>query len=342
MRPGVDRHPDRVHRGLARRHHPAPYREPDLPRGFKVPGYPVTPILSIARLRLHPVQPALVHLAGLRLLGRRLPGVLPPLRPEALGAGPGAAGEDASRWWRRSDESSSATSRTRAAAVRWISACSSPTPCGDAMAVVTVVPRQWSTPSMAKVDAEYAEYARQVGTQAEASRPRVPASTPASTSRSTYRAVTRAVGLVRARSRPPRSCRRQRAGARLVARRRRGSDRGRLDHRQAAALLADPAGDQPARLPVDRRRRLQPGDLRVLRQRGVGAGGGPRRRAAPSSSARPLRVASFGVRGATMYPPEVGLSAEDSVLDSWREQAAARPEPAASPTGSSTPRSPRP
>jgi nucleotide-binding universal stress UspA family protein len=32
-------------------------------------------------------------------------------------------------------------------------------------------------------------------------------------------------------------------------------------------------------------------------------------------------VASFGVRGGTMYPPEVGLSAEDSVLDSWREQA---------------------
>ena len=35
----------------------------------------------------------------------------------------------------------------------------------------------------------------------------------------------------------------------------------------------------------------------------------------------PTRVASFGVRGATMYPPEVGLSAEDSVLDSWLEQA---------------------
>jgi len=37
----------------------------------------------------------------------------------------------------------------------------------------------------------------------------------------------------------------------------------------------------------------------------------------------PTRVASFGIRGATMYPPEVGLSAEDSVLDSWLEQASA-------------------
>jgi len=38
---------------------------------------------------------------------------------------------------------------------------------GEAMAVVTVIPRQWQTPSMAKIDAEYAEYARQVGEEAE-------------------------------------------------------------------------------------------------------------------------------------------------------------------------------
>jgi nucleotide-binding universal stress UspA family protein len=33
-------------------------------------------------------------------------------------------------------------------------------------------------------------------------------------------------------------------------------------------------------------------------------------------------VASFGVRNATMYPPEVGVTAEDSVLESWAAQAA--------------------
>ena len=44
-------------------------REPDLPRGFKVPVYPVTPILSILPVRLHPVQPALVHLDRVRRLG---------------------------------------------------------------------------------------------------------------------------------------------------------------------------------------------------------------------------------------------------------------------------------
>ena len=37
----------------------------------------------------------------------------------------------------------------------------------EPMAVVTVVPRQWSTPSMARVDAEYGAYARQVGEEAE-------------------------------------------------------------------------------------------------------------------------------------------------------------------------------
>ena len=56
-------------------------REPDLPRGFKVPLYPVTPVLSVPGLRLHSVQPALVHLAGLRQLGPCSPGVLLRLGP---------------------------------------------------------------------------------------------------------------------------------------------------------------------------------------------------------------------------------------------------------------------
>ena len=43
--------------------------QPDLPRGFKVPFYPVTPILSIIACGYILYQPALVHLAGLRLAG---------------------------------------------------------------------------------------------------------------------------------------------------------------------------------------------------------------------------------------------------------------------------------
>jgi nucleotide-binding universal stress UspA family protein len=34
----------------------------------------------------------------------------------------------------------------------------------------------------------------------------------------------------------------------------------------------------------------------------------------------PLRIATFGVRGRTMYPPEVGLHAEDLILAQWKTQ----------------------
>ena len=35
----------------------------------------------------------------------------------------------------------------------------------------------------------------------------------------------------------------------------------------------------------------------------------------------PMRVITFAVRGRTMYPPEVGLRAEDSILEAWASQA---------------------
>lgn len=35
----------------------------------------------------------------------------------------------------------------------------------------------------------------------------------------------------------------------------------------------------------------------------------------------PLRVITFAVRGRTMYPPEVGLHAEDSILAAWEASA---------------------
>lgn len=35
----------------------------------------------------------------------------------------------------------------------------------------------------------------------------------------------------------------------------------------------------------------------------------------------PLRIVTFAVRGRTMYPPEVGLDAEDTILDAWSVQA---------------------
>jgi len=40
----------------------------------------------------------------------------------------------------------------------------------------------------------------------------------------------------------------------------------------------------------------------------------------------PVRVLTFAVRGKTMYPPEVGLDVEDSILDAWASQARANLE----------------
>ncbi len=40
-----------------------------------------------------------------------------------------------------------------------------------------------------------------------------------------------------------------------------------------------------------------------------------------SDSSVPMRVVTFAVRGRTMYPPEVGLHAEDSMLEHWASQA---------------------
>lgn len=193
----------------------------------------------------------------------------------------------------------------------------------EPMAVVTVVPRQWSTPSLAKVDAEYAEYARQVGEFAEArareylsdTSVEVPTSYRAVRGRSSSSALLEsaeeldATVLVLGSSTDG-------AQGRITV----GATTDKLLHSSAIPLALSPRG-----------------------YRSTAAAGVPRLTCAFSdntASARvvaraeelarrigtPLRVASFGIRGATMYPPEVGLSAEDAVLASWREEAAAGQE----------------
>lgn len=186
--------------------------------------------------------------------------------------------------------------------------------------VVTVVPRQWASPTSAKIAAEHAEYAQKVGEQAEA-RAReyltdttvdVPTSYRAVTGRSTSAALVKiceevdASVLVLGSSTDG-------AEGRIAL----GATSSKLLHTSPIPLALCPRG-----------------------YRSNAADGVPRVTVAFSdneTSARvvaqvaevaekihaPLRVASFGVRGATMYPPEVGVSAEDSVLASWREQAEA-------------------
>jgi len=190
---------------------------------------------------------------------------------------------------------------------------------GEAMAVVTVVPRQWSTPSLAKIDAEYAEYARQVGEAAEEQAREYLTDTSVTVATSYRTATGRSVSsaLVDAV--------REVEGSTLVIGSSADGPEGRIFIGATALKLL-----HSAPIPV------------AIGPRGyhsTAANGFTRLTCAFSDSASsvrtvghaaelakvlgtPLRVASFGVRHATMYPPEVGVTAEDSVLDSWATQAA--------------------
>jgi nucleotide-binding universal stress UspA family protein len=185
------------------------------------------------------------------------------------------------------------------------------------MVVVTVVPRQWSTPSLAKVDAEYADYARQVGAYAEA-RAReylaettvdVPVSYRAVTGRSTSSALIEvseelsASVLVLGSSTDG-------AEGRIII----GATNGKLLHTSPIPIALCPRGYRSNA--VDGVPRL----TCAFSDNHTSARVVARSAEVAEQMKAPLRVASFGIRGATMYPPEVGMSAEDSVLATWRDQ----------------------
>ena len=190
---------------------------------------------------------------------------------------------------------------------------------GEAMAVVTVIPRQWQTPSMAKIDAEYAEYARQVGEEAEQQARDYLRDTSVEVA-TTYRATTgRSVSSALVETAQ------ELGGSTLVIGSSADGPEGRivtgataekLLHSSHVPLAISPRGYQSVAAAGFTRLTCAFSDsessvrtvahaAELAKQLGV-----------------PMRVASFGVRHATMYPPEVGLTAEDSVLDSWADQAA--------------------
>ncbi len=190
---------------------------------------------------------------------------------------------------------------------------------GEAMAVVTVIPRQWQTPSLAKIDAEYAEYARQVGEEAEQQARDYLRDTSVEVE-TTYRATTgRSVSSALVETAQ------ELGGSTLVIGSSADGPEGRivtgataekLLHSAHVPLAISPRGYQSVAAAGFTRLTCAFSDsessvrtvahaAELAKQLGV-----------------PMRVASFGVRHATMYPPEVGLTAEDSVLDSWADQAA--------------------
>ena len=93
LRPGrlpvghrVDRHPDGVHRGRHRRARAAPYASPSWSDRSGCPGYPVTPLLTIGGVHLHPLRAGRGDLGDLRCLADGRAGVLPALGTPARDA----------------------------------------------------------------------------------------------------------------------------------------------------------------------------------------------------------------------------------------------------------------
>lgn len=191
---------------------------------------------------------------------------------------------------------------------------------GQDLRVITVVPRQWSTPSLARVDAEYAEFARQLGEESEAkareylvdTSVEVTVDYQAIPGRSVTSALLAAAAdcdaslLVLGSSTDG-------AVGRIVV----GSTTDKLLHLSPIPLALSPRGYRST---------AADGFSRITCAFSDGEESQKVVEQAVTIGRRlnvPTRVASFGIRGATMYPPEVGLSAEDSVLDSWLEQASA-------------------
>lgn len=185
------------------------------------------------------------------------------------------------------------------------------------LTVVTIVPKPWPTPSFARVDAEYEQWADQLAADSASEarehlnqlgaeiavtyRMRAHRSVPAGLVESAieFRAKVLIVGS---------SLEGPRAQVLI------GSTADRLLHSSPIPVAISPRG---YRSHTGKLTRISCGysatseSVDVVRRCVEFANG----------HGVPVRVITFAVRGRTMYPPEVGLHSESSVLEVWAEQA---------------------
>ena len=95
-----------------------------------------------------------------------------------------------------------------------------------------------------------------------------------------------------------------------------GSTADRLLHSSPVPMAIGPRGYRGSKAA-----RADPDHLPHIRARRKHCTWWNASRRSPSSSSVPMRVVTFAVRGRTMYPPEVGLRAEDSILEQLAAQA---------------------
>lgn len=186
------------------------------------------------------------------------------------------------------------------------------------LTVVTVVPKPWTTPSPARVDAEYAAWADQLAADSakEAGRylDTLPHQVDVRYHSHSHRSVSG--GLVEVVSELDTdvlvlgSSANGQLGQVVV-----GSTADWLLHSSPVPVAIAPRGYREPRAGALTRITCgypgTPGSADIVR----------RTYALAKLLKVPLRVITFAVRGRTMYPPEVGLHAEDSILAAWESQA---------------------
>jgi nucleotide-binding universal stress UspA family protein len=186
------------------------------------------------------------------------------------------------------------------------------------LAVVTVVPKPWTTPSPARIDAEYAQYADRLAadsaTQARQCIESLDAGLEVTFHKYAHRSapggLLQAVEELKADVLVLGSAADGTLGQVVL-----GSTADRLLHSSPVPLAIGPRGYRGSKTHgLTRITCAYPGTpeshhvvervATLAAQLGV-----------------PMRVITFAVRGRTMYPPETGLHAEDSILASWASNA---------------------
>lgn len=186
------------------------------------------------------------------------------------------------------------------------------------LTVATIVPKPWTTPSPARIDAEYAAWADQLAADSAKEAQRylgtlsdgVDVAYHGHAHRSVSGGLIEVAEELKAQLLVLGSSANGQLGQVVV-----GSTADRLLHSAPVPLAIAPRGYRSTRTP-----RL----TRIT----CGYPGTPESASVVARVAElarqfevPLRVITFAVRGRTMYPPEVGLHAEDSILAAWEAHA---------------------
>jgi nucleotide-binding universal stress UspA family protein len=186
------------------------------------------------------------------------------------------------------------------------------------LTVATIVPKAWATPSPARIDAEYAAWANQVAADSAKAAQQFFAGT-ADDVEITYRShANRSIsgGLFEVAEETKAdllvlgSASNGQLGQVVV-----GSTADRLLHSSPVPVVIAPRGYRSGRTTkVTRLTCAYPGTPEAV-------DAVARVAALARKIEVPLRVMTFAIRGRTMYPPEVGLHVEDSILAAWAAHA---------------------